>query len=124
MKFKGKIIQIVKEEEYKKMGFNKYVDCDYINIRPLLENEPIKYFPYILILGLVLFVISLLLDYGLLALLSTGIIPLFIYYNNRKIHKYTKGKYWYFDSPIPIKKPHNFEKGNEIEIEININKLW
>lgn len=141
MKFKGKIIQVIPEEKTKGYGFRRMSNHDYFNIMELSlwkhQQENVhkissKLIGYSVLIGMILVIIELILileyNYEFNNIVKT--IPwIFIltpiifalvynYFWDRK-----NWKPWYFDFPIPIKKPHNLQLNDEVEIELNINKL-
>jgi len=125
MKRIGKVISILKEEEYIK----HFKGCDYLITRPIEERDRKKsirnltYFFIICMIGIGTLAIgtnSRVL--GWLTLLSfVGVFACIIYNDNYSL-KYVPNKCWYFESPLPVKKPHNFKVGDVVEIKIEIKK--
>lgn len=140
MEYKAKIIQIIPEENYKKFGFIKYPNHDYLNLMPLeLWNEQqrkinkiiqkILSFAFfgglgiLLIYGVLFFIKNYVNDYFMLvssALIFSSLVFAGIVDSFRK--KKVFNKYWYFDAPFPIQKSHNLKVGDIINISINFNK--
>ena len=128
MKRTGKIIQIVKEEEYKKYGFLKYENYDFLNIRPIEEREPkknIRNLTYFFIIGLLVAIGFMIYTQStwFTWLFLVCVIGMFacLIYKDDYVYKNVPRKYW-LNTPLPVKKPHNFKVGDVVEIEINIEK--
>ena len=129
MKRVGKVIQIIKEKEYKRYGFYEYEDCDYLTIRPVEEREPKRSIRNLLYLFAICFLISgffainnhLKLLGWLTFLFFVGMIACVIY-NDKYTYENVPKEYWYLESPFPVKNPHNFKVGDVVETKIEIRK--
>jgi hypothetical protein len=129
MKFKGKIVQIMKEEDAKKYGLAKMANVDWLNIRPVpkINTRAHLYFFGLLVIG---FILSYLLNYinqylSVVPVILSLVIGIYLIWKEGKHNEETLAlngtPYWYFDSPIPVEKPHNFKINDEINIELNLN---
>jgi hypothetical protein len=138
MEYTTKIIQIEKEEDYKRFGFIKYPNCDYLNLIPIelwkeKQRKIYKILNWINTISLIFLFIAFPLgmiykNYVLggvgLILFFVGIILNSVYIDFRE--KKVFNKYWYFKPPYPIEKPHHYKEGDIIKININLeleNKL-
>lgn len=126
-KIKGKIVQIVPEEKSKSMGFLKYENSDYLNMRPFEERLPKKnikklMFAFFILFFILLFTVSPTGGWAWLVFFSLIGAGGCMIYNDNYVDKYTKNKYWYFDAPFPVEKPHNFKVGDVVNMTVEVEK--
>jgi hypothetical protein len=134
MNYTAKIVQIIKYEDKKNYGFIDYPNHDYLNIRPTeLVKEEETFIWSRKVIG-----ISLLILFGIIALnqwwihfkyfsgiswiLVVSIIVFALWFSDYRSKK-VFNKYWYFDAPLPIEKPHNYNVGDIVNINIEIKKV-
>lgn len=135
MKTKGKIVQIIKEEEVRKYGFPQIPNHDYLNIAP--QNIPKKNCSLWVLL---LFTVGIAASYFIGKFFKnlfnssvmgqiTSIIVYFIpaatifYFWRKQDKEFKKRPLWLFDKPIQIEKPHDYKIGDIVEIELNLKKV-
>ena len=125
MKFKGKIVQIIREED-RKSETPRMENTDWLNIRPIPE---LKRKAHLWFLGLFVggFVLGLIIDSYINKWISLAVtlvmwgVGLYLLRLESKANEKILPYGWYFGAPIPIKKPHNFKVNDEVEISLEVN---
>lgn len=131
MKYKGKVVQIIKEEESDKMvGTYKIPNHDWLNIvdKELYDYQESKKFKnYKIIFWSSIAVLILFVSLSIFLKIKWLIIPvvflfvLILYVGTKDLPK--DYHYLIINKLIPINKPYNFKLNDEIEIEINLKRI-
>lgn len=140
MEYQAKITQLIKEEEYKKFALKKYPNCDYLNLMPIelwneiqskeskIKQKLINVSFWVMLALILISFISFILNfnfnifiYPAVGLFLITLVSAFIWNNFRR--KKIFDKYWYFNPPFPIEKPHYYKEGDTIKININLELI-
>jgi hypothetical protein len=131
MKFKGKIVQVVKEEEsHKIIGTHKIDNNDWLNIINMelynyqnsktFKNYRRLFFRYFLLAVLLFTLAHFLNSNPLLEIIGAISLITAFYTLYRSEPKYKTS--WPVNQLIPVVKPHNFKVNDEVEITLEIKK--